>query len=98
MSGSIRIAMSEDNKTIVTLNGVLDQELAANLIAIVPKVSPPIILNLQQVPHLTVAGSGAILNFYQQHLNKPEIRGANPDVVSLLQLTGASAYIELPDA
>ena len=98
MNGSIRLSMANDNKTIVTLSGVLDQDLSINLRNIVPKVAPPVVLDLTQVPHLTIAGSGAILSFYQHHLNKPEIQGASAKIISLLELTGASAYVQISPA
>ncbi|MGB0846212.1 MAG: hypothetical protein ACPGSM_05775 [Thiolinea sp.] len=94
MEGSIRIAKLAD-KTLITLRGMLDKELAFNLMGIASKTEPPVMLNLRQVPHLTVAGSQAILSFYQLHQQKPEIQEANEDVVSLLNLTGAGRYINL---
>ena len=94
MEGSIRIAKLAD-KTLITLHGTLDQELAFNLTGIASKSEPPIVLNLQKVPYLTVAGSQAILSFYQHHQQKPEIQGANADAISLLHLTGAIHYVTL---
>ena len=92
MEGSIRIIQQED-RTLIKLQGLLDQELATNLTGIANKTEPPVVLELQQVPHITVAGSKAILHFYQLHQQKPEIRGATPDVISTLELTGTSGYI-----
>lgn len=94
MEGSIRVIQQED-RTLIKLQGVLEQELAANLKGIANKTEPPVLLDLKQVPHITVAGSEAILHFYQLHKRKPEIRGVNPDVVSLLELTGVSSYSTL---
>ena len=94
MEGSIRIIQQEE-KTLVKLQGVLDKELAANLKGIASKTEPPVLLDLKQVPHITVAGSEAILHFYQLHKQKPEIRGGNTDVISLLELTGVSSYSTL---
>lgn len=94
MEGSIRILQQEE-KTLIKLEGLLDKELATNLIGTANKIAPPVILDLKQVPHLTVAGSQSILHFYQLHQQKPELRGANPDVISLLKLTGANHYITL---
>lgn len=91
MEGSIRVIHQED-RTLIKLQGILDQELAANLTGIANKTEPPVVLDLKQVPHITVAGSKAILHFYELHQQKPEIREANPDVVNLLGLTGAIDY------
>ena len=97
MEGSIRITKLAD-KTIITLRGLLDQELAFNLMGTANKTQPPIALNFKQVPYVTAAGSSAILNFYQLHKQKPEIQDPNPDIVSLFNLIGTSRYIELlPD-
>ncbi len=94
MEGSIRI-IQQENRTLIKLQGMLDQELAANLMGIVGKTEPPVVLDLAQVPHITVAGSQAILHFYQLHRQKPTIQRANSDVISLLELTGASDYSTL---
>ena len=94
MESSIRIARV-DEKTIITLRGTLDQELALNLIGTAQKTEAPVTLNLKQVAQVTAAGSYAILTFYQLHKQKPEIQGANSEVISLLNLTGTSRYITL---
>ena len=92
MEGSIRISQ-QGGQTVVTLRGLLDQELAYNLIGIANKVQPPVMLDLKQVSHVTAAGSYAILAFYQNHRQKPTVQDANTDIISLLQLSGTARYI-----
>lgn len=94
MEGSIRI-LQQEKRTLIKLTGMLDKELAFNLIGIANKTTPPVVIDLEQVPQVTAAGSGAILHFYQLHKQKPGLRNANADVISTLMLTGTSHYIEL---
>lgn len=94
MEGSIRIFQQQEH-TLIKLEGVLDQELAANLTGMIHKTEAPVVLDLQQVPHVTVAGSRAILHFYQLQKVKPSLRNVNADIISTLELTGTNSYINL---
>lgn len=93
---SIRIARQSDH-TVITLQGVMDQELASNLVPLVSKVAPPIVFDLRQVSYITAAGSRVILGYYQSFGVKPVIRNANQNIVDLLELTGTLNYISLAE-
>ena len=97
MDGSIRLAKLTDH-TLITLQGFLDAELAFNLMGVAQKAEMPVVLDLRQVSHVSPAGSMAILSFYQAHQQKPAIRNANPDIISLLELSGTARYVDfLPE-
>lgn len=93
---SIRIARQTDH-TVITLQGVLDQELAGNLVPLVSKVSPPIIFDLRQVSYVTAAGSRVILGYYQSFGVKPVLRYANQNIIDLLDLSGTLNYVSLAE-
>lgn len=93
---SIRIARQTDH-TIITLQGVMDQELAGNLVPLVSKVAPPIVFDLRQVSYVTAAGSRVILGYYQSFGVKPTIRNANQNIIDLLDLTGTLNYVSLAE-
>lgn len=93
---SIRIARQTDH-TVITLQGVLDQELSANLVPLVSKVAPPVVFDLRQISYVTAAGSRVILGYYQSFGVKPILRHANPDIIELLALTGTLNYVSLAE-
>lgn len=93
---SIRIARQTDH-TVITLQGVLDQELASNLVPLVSKVAPPIVFDLRQVSYITAAGSRVLLGYYQSFGVKPILRNANQSIVELLDLTGTLNYVSLAE-
>lgn len=97
MANSMRVHKGEDATTI-TLNGVLDNDLASNLSNIISQTAPPILIDLHQVPYIFAFGSQTIFNFYNQHQQKPAIQGANTHVMSVLQLSGAVRYVEILDS
>ncbi len=86
-----------DESTLITLKGAIDNELASNLISTIEKTTPPVILNLEQVPFISTLGSLAIFNFYVAHKQKLKIEGANPHVLSMLQLSGTTRYVDISD-
>lgn len=94
MENSIHIN-KRDEATVITLEGVLDNELASNLINTIGKTTPPVILDLEQVPFISTLGSLAIFNFYNEHQQKPVIQGANSHVLSMLQLSGTAHYVDI---
>lgn len=93
---SIRIARQTDH-TVITLQGVLDQELASNLVPLVSKVAPPVVFDLRQVSYSTAAGSRVLLGYYQSFGVKPILRHANQSIVELLDLTGTLNYVSLAE-
>lgn len=93
---SIRIARQAD-KTVLTLQGILDHELAGNLVPLVSKVAPPIVFDMKQVSYITAAGSRIILGYYQSFGMKPIIRHASQDIINLLKLTGTINYVSLAE-
>lgn len=94
---SIRIN-KQDQTTVITLKGLLDNELAFNLGNVIEKATPPVILDMKQVPYISVFGSLTILNFYSTHQQKLIIQSANQHVTSMLQLSGTAAYVEFKDS
>lgn len=97
MENSIHIS-KRDGATFITLKGILDNELASNLISTIGKTTPPVILDLEQVPFISTLGSLAIFNFYNEHQQKPAIQGANSHVLSMLQLSGTARYVDISDS
>lgn len=93
---SIRISRQADH-TVITLQGVLDQELSGNLVPLVSKLAPPIIFDLRQVSYITAAGSRVILGYYQSFGIKPTLRHANQTIIELLDLTGTLNYVSLAE-
>jgi hypothetical protein len=93
---SIRIARQTDH-TIITLQGVMDQELASNLVPLVCKVAPPSVCVLRDGGYVTAAGSRVILGYYQSFGVKPTIRNANQNIIDLLDLTGTLNYVSLAE-
>lgn len=96
MANSMRVNKGEEVTTI-TLNGPLDNDLASNLSNIISQTAPPIVIDLYEVPYIFAFGSQTIFNFYNQHQQKPAIQGANANVMSLLKLSGAIRYVDIPD-
>ncbi|CAA6801636.1 MAG: Unknown protein [uncultured Thiotrichaceae bacterium] len=96
MENSININQ-QDGSTLITLKGVIDNELASNLISTIEKTTPPAILDLEQVPFISTLGSLAIFNFYTTHKQKLKIQGANPQVLSMLQLSGTARYVDISE-
>lgn len=94
MENSIHTSQ-QDGITLITLNGAIDNELASNLINVIEKTVPPVTLDLEQVPFISTLGSLAIFNFYTAHEQKLKIQGANPHVLSMLQLSGAARYVDI---
>lgn len=94
MDNSIR-TRKQGKRTVITLTGLLDRDMAANLTQIAAKAEPPILLNLEQVNFISARGSRAILDIYRQHQQKPLIKEANQHILSMLELSGASRYVEL---
>lgn len=88
---SIKVSQ-EGEQTIIKLNGALDSQLANNLHAIVPKVSPPIVLDLANTSYITADGLQALFDFYQEHKTAPELIGAHKTHYNLMRLTGLSRY------
>lgn len=93
---SIRIARQADH-TVITLQGIMDQELSGNLVPLISKVAPPIVFDLRQVSYITAAGSRVILGYYQSFGVKPVLRNANPSIIELLDLTGTLNYVSLAE-
>ncbi|HPY41452.1 MAG TPA: STAS domain-containing protein [Thiolinea sp.] len=93
---SIRIARQADH-TVITLQGVMDQELASNLVPLVSKVAPSIVFDMRQVAYVTAAGSRVILGYYQSFGVKPVLRQANQSILELLDLTGTLNYVSLAE-
>ncbi len=85
----------QGKRTVITLTGLLDRDMAVNLTNITAKAEPPILLNLEQVNFISAQGSRAILEIYLQHDQKPLIKAANKHILSMLELSGASRYVEV---
>lgn len=96
MENSLRIG-KQGAMSLITLKGLLDKEISASLHSLITKTSPPVIFDLTQVPYLSASGSLAILNFYNEQKQKPKIQGANPDIISMLKLSGTARYVEIID-
>lgn len=94
MENSIRVH-KQGPRTVITLTGPLDKEMAFNLTNIANKAEPPILLAMEQVSHISAQGSRAILDIYRQYEQKPLIQDANEQVLSLLNLSGAIRYVEI---
>ena len=95
--GTVRVS-SQDEHTLITLQGPLDHELAGQLIPLASKVRPPVVFDLKQVPYITSAGSRIMLGYYQNFgMLKPTVRHANQAVLQLLRLSGALEYVNLAE-
>lgn len=94
MENSIRVH-KQGQRTVITLTGLIDQEMAFNLSNIIHKSAPPIVLDMEQVSYISSHGSRAILEIYQQHEHKPLIKEANRYVLGLLKLSGTYRYVEI---
>ncbi len=97
MENTIR-ASKQGETTVITLKGILDNELASNLISLIEKSTPPIVIDMKEISFIYTLGSLAIFNFYNKHKQKPAIKGANPYVISMLQLSGTARYVEFLDS
>ncbi len=96
MESSVKINRLED-KTIITIQGILDQELSSSLVQLVPKLEAPIVFDMKQVLYITAAGSRIILGYYQHFGAKPTLRHVNSDIFSQLTLTGTINYVTLAE-
>lgn len=97
MENSIRVSKKGET-TVIALTGLLNNELAMNLGNIIEKSEPPIVIDLKQISFIYTLGSLSIFNFYNEHQQKPKIKGANPHVLSMLQLSGTARYVEIVDS
>nr|CAA6822901.1 MAG: Anti-anti-sigma factor [uncultured Thiotrichaceae bacterium] len=93
---SIHIS-NQDQTTLITLKGLLDNELAASLSNAIEKTTPPVILDMKQVSFISAIGSLTLLNFYTEHQQKPIIKDANQSVLDMLKLSGTARYVEVAE-
>lgn len=91
--GSIKV-YNVDGRVVVKLSGALNATLCDNLRAIIPKISPPVILNFEQTPYMTSDGLQVLLEFYQAHRTPPTLTGVNALIQRLIKLTGMDRYVQ----
>lgn len=90
-NSSIKVSHEEDT-TIIKLTGALDHHLANNLIGIVPKVKPPLTLDIEETPYITADGLKALFEFHQTHNTIPILIGVKRNNYNLMKLTGLARY------
>ncbi|MEZ5536510.1 MAG: STAS domain-containing protein [Thiolinea sp.] len=94
MENSIRVH-KQGKRTVITLSGLLDKDMATNLTNIISKSEPPTLLDMEQVSFISSHGSRAILEIFRQQQQKPLIKQANKHVLGMLHLSGTARYVEL---